>query len=125
MNFNKGAKTKGRGTSFKGALTYYLHDKDTLETAHRVGFVEMVNLFTDDPHTAWREMMVTCDAAPELKRRGGSSPGGNKLKKPVYAISIEWHPDDKPSKNHMREAAHDVLKLLGLQDHQAVIVEHT
>ena len=73
MNFNKGAKTKGRGTSFKGALTYYLHDKDTLETAHRVGFVEMLNLFTDDPHTAWREMMVTCDAAPELKRRGGSS----------------------------------------------------
>ena len=49
MNFNKGAKTKGRGTSFKGALTYYLHDKDTLETAHRVGFVEILNLFTDDP----------------------------------------------------------------------------
>ena len=63
MNFNKGAKTKGRGTSFKGALTYYLHDKETLETAQRVGFVEMLNLFTDDPHTAWREMMVTCDAA--------------------------------------------------------------
>src|SRR5271165_1533264 len=125
MNFNKGAKTKGRGTSFKGALTYYLHDKDTLETAHRVGFVEILNLFTDDPHETWREMMVTCDAAPELKRRGGSPPGGNKLTKPVYAISIEWHPDDKPSKKHMRETAHEVLKLLGLQDHQAVIVEHT
>ena len=125
MNFNKGAKTKGRGASFKGALTYYLHDKDTLETAHRVGFVEILNLFTDDPHEAWREMMVTCDAAPELKRRGGSPPGGNKLKKPVYAISIEWHPDDKPTKNHMRETAHEVLRLLGLQDHQAVIVEHT
>ena len=25
----------------------------------------------------------------------------------------------------MRETAHDVLKLLGLHDHQAVIVEHT
>ena len=25
----------------------------------------------------------------------------------------------------MRETAHDVLKLLGLQDHQAVIVQHT
>ena len=67
MNFNKGAKTKGRGTSFKGALTYYLHDKDTLETAHRVGFVEMLNLFTDDPHDAWREMMVTADAAPRAE----------------------------------------------------------
>ncbi len=125
MNFNKGAKTKGRGTSFKGALTYYLHDKDTLETAHRVGFVEILNLFTDDPHETWREMMVTCDAAPELKRRSGKSPGGNKLTKPVYAISIEWHPDDKPSKKHMVETAHEVLRLLGLQDHQAVIIEHT
>src|SRR5258707_3153176 len=35
----------------KGALTYYLHDKDTLDTAHRVGFVEMLNLCTDDPRS--------------------------------------------------------------------------
>ena len=49
MNFNKGAKTHGRGTSFKGALTYYLHDKDTLDTAERVSFVEMGNLVTKDP----------------------------------------------------------------------------
>jgi Relaxase/Mobilisation nuclease domain len=125
MNWNKGAKTKGRGTSFKGALKYYLHDKDQALTSERVGFVELVNLVTEDPQDAWREMMVTCDAAPELKRVAGAKPGGNKSKKPVYAISIQWHPDDKPTKALMRESAHDVLKLLGLQDHQAILIEHT
>ena len=125
MNWNKGAKTKGRGTSFKGALLYYLHDKERATTSERVGFVELLNLATDDPNGAWREMMALCDAAPELKRRGGSPPGGKKATKPVYAISIEWHPDDNPTKDHMRQTAHEVLKRLGLQDHQAVIAEHT
>ena len=71
MNFNKGAKTRGRGTSFKGALTYYLHDKNTLETAERVSFVDMRNLVTNDPYEAWREMMVTAEAADQLKSRAG------------------------------------------------------
>ena len=125
MNFNKGDKTKGRGTSFKGALLYYLHDKDTLDTAQRVGFVEMLNLFTDDPHTAWREMMVTAELADDLKRRAGLSLAGRKNDKPVYCFSLEWHPDDRPTADHMRESAHEVLKMLDMQDHQAVIVQHT
>ena len=75
MNWNKGAKTKGRGTSFKGALLYYLHDKERATTAERVGFVELINLATDDPHGAWREMMATAEAADELKRRAGVRQG--------------------------------------------------
>ena len=104
MNFNKGAKTKGRGTSFKGALTYYLHDKDTLETAHRVGFVEMLNLFADDPHTAWREMMVTAEAArrTQAPRRPLTWPDA-RTTSPSTAFSIEWHPDDRPTEDHMRQ----------------------
>ena len=125
MNFNKGAKTKGRGTSFKGALTYYLHDKDTLETAHRVGFVEILNMFTDDPHETWREMMVTAEAGDALKKRAGLSLAGRKNEKPVYCFSLEWHPDDRPTADHMRTAAHQVLTMLNMQDHQAVIVQHT
>ena len=125
MNFNKGAKTKGRGTSFKGALTYYLHDKDTLETAHRVGFVEILNMFTDDPYETWREMMVTAEAGDALKKRAGLSLAGRKNEKPVYCFSLEWHPDDRPTADHMRQSAHDVLTMLNMQDHQAVIVQHT
>ena len=74
MNFTKGAKTRGRGTSFKGALTYYLHDKGTTETAERVSFVEMGNLVTKDPCQAWREMMVTAEAADQLKAAAGLKP---------------------------------------------------
>ena len=142
MNWNKGAKTKGRGTSFKGALKYYLHDKEKAVTSHRVGFVELVNLVTDNPHDAWREMMVTAEAADELKRRAweekmkaetaaGLKPktkfpaGGQKNTRPVYAFSIQWHPDDHPTKEHMRQTALDVLRTLKLHEHQAVLIEHT
>ena len=48
MNWAKGRKTRGRGTSFKGALIYALHDK-TPTTTERVGFIELRNLATDDP----------------------------------------------------------------------------
>jgi Relaxase/Mobilisation nuclease domain len=142
MNWNKGAKTKGRGTSFKGALKYYLHDKDKAVTSERVGFVELLNLVTDNPHDAWREMMATAEAAPELKRRhrekllpadasdelkrrARASTGGQKNTRPVYAFSIQWHPDDHPTKEHMRQTALDVLRTLKLHEHQAVLVEHT
>lgn len=94
MNWNKGAKTKGRGTSFKGALLYYLHDKGRAETTERVGFVELVNLATDDPNDAWREMMATAEAADELKRRAGLATAKTRNTRPVYAFSIQWHPDD-------------------------------
>ena len=69
MRWSKGEKTRGRGKSFKGALDYYLHDKGTMETAQRVGFVHMLNLVTKDPYQAWREMMVTAESADQLKAR--------------------------------------------------------
>src|SRR5271166_1038597 len=115
MNFNKGEKTKGRGASFKGALTYYLHDKDTLETAHRVGFVELLNLALDDPNEVWREMMVTAEVGDELKRRAGIPLTGRKNKQPVYCFSLEWHPDDRPTADHMCTTAHEVLMMLNMQ----------
>ena len=125
MNFNKGARTKGRGTSFKGALAYYLHDKGRADSAERVGFVELLNLATDDPALAWREMMATAEAGDELKKRAGLKISGRKNDKPVYAFSLEWHPDDRPDAELMLHTAHEALKVLGLQDRQAVIVQHT
>ena len=125
MNWNKGARTKGRGSSFKGALNYYLHDKDKAKTSNRVGFAETLNLVTKNPHDAWREMMVTAEAAAAMKREARMAPGGQKNTRPVYAFSIQWHPEDKPTKEHMRQTAHDVLKTLNLHEHQAVLIEHT
>jgi hypothetical protein len=46
MNWAKGRATKGRGTSFKGALVYVLHDKGA-QTSERVGFIDLHNLATE------------------------------------------------------------------------------
>jgi hypothetical protein len=124
MNWAKGRATKGRGTSFQRALVYVLHDKDA-QTSERVGFVEMHNLATDDPHRAWREMKALCDAADELKKRSGVKATGRKLTKPVYAFTLNWHEADYPDAAHMRETASDALRTFGIENHQAVIVEHT
>ncbi len=124
MNWAKGRNTKGRGTSFKAALVYVLHDKDA-QTSERVGFVEMHNLATDDPHRAWREMKALCDAANDLKKRSGVKATERKLTRPVYGFTLNWHEADKPDAAHMRETAFDALRALGMENCQAVIVEHT
>ncbi|MGH6810816.1 MAG: relaxase/mobilization nuclease domain-containing protein [Methylocella sp.] len=124
MNWAKGRATKGRGSSFKGALVYVLHDKGA-QTSERVGFVELHNLATDDPHRAWSEMKALCDAADELKQRSGVKATGRKLTRPVYAFTLNWHEADNPDPAHMRETATDALRALGMENHQAVIVEHT
>ena len=120
--FHQGRENPRPGDNFKGALTYYLHDKKTLETAERVSFVEMGNLVTTDPYEAWREMMVTAEAADQLKSRAGLKPGGRKNTQPVYCFSINWHPDDRPSIDHQRQTALDCLRFMELTDHQYVIV---
>jgi len=124
VNFNKGAKTRGRGTSFKGALTYYLHDKNTLETSERVSFVYMQNLVTNDPEEAWREMMVTAEAADQLKALAGVRASGQKNTQPVYCFSLNWHPDDHPSIAHMEESVLDCIRFMELSEYQVVAVGH-
>jgi hypothetical protein len=124
MNWAKGRATKGRGTSFKGALVYVLHDKNA-QSSERVGFVDLHNLATDNPHQAWREMKALCDAADELKQRSGIKATGRKLTKPVYAFTLNWHEADNPDPAHMRETAMDALRALGMENLQAIIVEHS
>ena len=124
MNWAKGRRTRGRGTSFKGALQYVLHDKGA-DTAERVGFIELRNLATDQPHGTWREMMALCDAADDLKKRAGVKATGRKMTKPVYAFTLNWHEADRPDADHMRQTALSALRALGMENLQAVIVEHT
>ncbi len=124
MNWAKGRKTRGRGTSFKGALDYALHDKRAA-TKDRIGFVELVNLATDNPDRAWSEMMALCEAADDLKRRAGVKATGRKLEQPVYAFTLNWHEEDRPDADHMREVAFEALRALGMERQQVVIIEHT
>jgi len=117
------AITEG-GRSFKGAARYYLHDKEA-HTAARVAWTETLNLPTDDPDRAWRMMAHTALAQAELKAAAGVKATGRKLDKPVLAYSLAWHPDERPDQAHMIEAARETLTVLGLDEHQALLVCHT
>ncbi len=111
------------GASFKGAAAYYLHDKEA-ETKERVAWTETMNLITSDQQKAARVMAATAMAQNELKIEAGIKATGRKLEKPVYVYSLSWHPDERPDKATMVEAARESLQALGVEDRQALIVCH-
>ena len=117
------------GRSFKGAFAYYLNDKRGPEsdgtTSGRVAWTETVNLTTADVKNAARIMVGTATAQAALKKAACVKSSGRKLEKPVFAYSLSWHPDERPTKADQLEAARDTLALQGLEDHQAVILAHT
>ena len=51
-------KLHAKGTSFKGAVAYLLHDKEA-STSERIAWTEVRNLAMDDPEAAWRIMAAT------------------------------------------------------------------
>jgi len=117
-------KVADRGTSFKGAGQYYLHDKDA-DTTERVEFTHTENLITSDPDKAIKCMAWTAMHQKDLKRNAGLSLKGNHgCKKPVYSYSLAWHPEQDPTKDQMIEAAKSSLEFLGLQEHEALMVAH-
>ena len=114
--------TKG-GSSFKSALQYYLHDKGA-DTQERVAWAQTENMRTEDPQKAWRVMAYTAKEQDRLKEASGQSRAGRKLEKPVFAYSLAWHPEQSPDAEHMLETARESLEMMGLSDHECVIVAH-
>lgn len=112
------------GRSFKGAFLYYMHDKGG-KTRERIAWTHTHNMITDDPDKAWKVMAYTAKAQDQLKLAMGHGAGGQKCKKPVMAYSLNWHPNETPSPDHMRETAIESLKVLGLEEHEALIVAHS
>jgi hypothetical protein len=123
------AVTEG-GRSFKGASLYYLHDKrregeaERL-TSDRVAWTHTANLSTADPERGWRIMADTAMRQGEIKAAAGEKATGRKLTKPVYAYSLAWHPEQRPTKDHMLSTALDSLKAQGLEGYQAIILAHS
>lgn len=127
------------------AEDYHLHDKGNAQTSERVGFTATRNLPTQDAAKglkcmAWlaanahsvRQAAVAAEARAsgmsyDAYVRAKNPFRGRKQQKPVYSMSIAWHPtkNRKPTRAQMVAAADEVLGVLGLTDHQAVIVEHT
>ena len=112
------------GKSFKGAAAYYLHDKQA-STSDRVGWTETLNLSTDDPEQAWKQMAQTAMNADHLKQAAGIKATGRKSTNSVYAYSLSWHPDQHPTREDMAAAAKESLKVLKLDDRQAILIAHT
>lgn len=126
-------KVAKRGTSFKGALAYYLHDKKQegeieRTTSERVEWTATRGFYKDDvdPDLAGRIMAATAMDQQRLKRAAGVKNTGQKSKGAVYAYSIAWHPEEaeKLTKNEMLRAADESLREIGAGDRQAVIIAH-
>src|SRR5262245_15383598 len=112
-----------QGRSFKGAAAYYLHDKDA-STSERVAWTHTENLPTDDPERAFDWMAYSAMDAENMKRASGVKRTGGPAEKPVFTLSLSWHPEQDPTQEHMIDAANSALTMLGLKNHQAVMVGH-
>ncbi|MEN0045688.1 MAG: relaxase/mobilization nuclease domain-containing protein [Bacteroidota bacterium] len=118
------ARIAGRGHSFKGAGLYYLHDKEAM-TTDRVEWTQTRNMYIQDPEAAMNYMAYTAINSDQLKKEAGVKMTGRKQERgTVYTFSLSWSPDENPDKERMVRAADETLEVLGLQEHQAVIVAH-
>jgi hypothetical protein len=116
-------KVAGKGSSFKGAALYYLHDKGAM-TSERVAFCHTENLPTRDAEKAIKCMAWTAIHQSEIKARAGGSAKGRKLTMPVYTYSLSWAPDESPSPQDMIAAARESVRVLGLEGHETLFVAH-
>lgn len=114
-----------RGSSFRGACDYILHDADKAKTLGRVPWAMTANLATQDPKWAWHEMVETYWAQGALKAASGVDQRGRKNTKPVLHYSLSWDVSENPSPEEMQKAALSSLKAMGLEEHQALITSHT
>lgn len=125
------------GGSFRGAGKYYLHDKlpdaergkavpkELMPTTdERVWFTDTRNCANFDPEKALDEMWHTAEAQQWLKMQVGGRTSGRVCEDPVKTISLSWHKDDRPTPDHMVDAADAYLKHMGWDCHQAVYVGH-
>jgi Relaxase/Mobilisation nuclease domain len=118
-------KLTSKGTSFKGAAAYLLHDKGRIDTSERVAWVETVNLATSNPQAAWRVMAATAMDAGRLKEQAGVKKTGRTSKEAVLHLTLAWSPDQKPDRQEMASFARRALEALKADDRQAMIICHT
>ncbi len=99
-----------RGRGF-GGLARYLVAGRTGEEAGRIAWVEARNLPSAHPRDAALFMRATAAEAHQVQR-------------PVYHLSLAWDPSDHVNRAQMVAVADRVLRKLGLDEHQALLVAH-
>lgn len=113
------------GTSFQGCAAYLSHDANQAKTAERVDWTHTYNLASEDVPCAVNEMLWTARDAELLKQEAGIRAGGRATENTVKHLSLNWSPEDKPTREHMLETTEDFLRHMNWQDHQAILFSHT
>jgi len=111
------------GRCFSRAISYFCFDKGAT-TTERISWIEMRNLITDDPAVARRIMDFTFRNRERLKQAAGYGIGGRTVEEPVFSYSLSWHPEEQPTKQEMVDVVDETLGVLGLAEHEAIIVSH-
>jgi hypothetical protein len=113
----------GRGKSFSGLGTYLTHDPEA-DTNKRVAWTHTLNLANDHVPSAVDEMVWTARDAELLKQEAGVRAGGRATENSVKHLSLNWSPEDNPTREHMIETTDDFLRHMKWQEHQAILVAH-
>jgi hypothetical protein len=116
-------KLLSSGRSFKGLAQYLTHDPKA-QTQQRLAWTHTLNCAHDDPASAVHEMYTTCLDAELLKEQAGVRAGGRALQRPAKHFSLNWHPEEEPTKEDMIATTEGFLKHMGWQEHQALLVAH-
>jgi hypothetical protein len=112
-------KIQKAGSSFAGLASYLTEQKE------RVAWTHSLNCANDDHvPSIVHEMYTTYSQAGLLKEHADVHAGGREVDAPVKHISLNWHPDEKPSQAEMIATAESFLKEMGWQEHQALLVAH-
>lgn len=111
------------GKSFKGLAAYLTHDPEA-ETANRVAWTHTLNLAHDHVPSAVDEMLWTARDAELLKQEAGIRAGGRPTENAVKHVSLNWSPEERPTREHMIEAAESFLDHMNWRAHQAILVAH-
>jgi hypothetical protein len=111
------------GKSFSGLSNYLTHDPEA-ETKDRVAWTHTHNLANDHVPSAVNEMLWTARNAELLKQEAGVRAGGRATENPVKHLSLNWSPEDNPTREHMVETTEKFLEHMKWQQHQAIVVAH-
>ena len=112
------------GKSFTGAANYLTHDPEA-QTDERVAWTHTLNLANDHVPSAVDEMLWTARNAELLKQEAGIRAGGRATENPVKHLSLNWSPEDHPTREHMIESTEEFLRHMKWQEHQALLVFHS
>ena len=111
------------GKSFSGTAAYLTHDPEA-QTDERVAWTHTLNLANDHVPSAVDEMLWTARNAELLKQEAGIRAGGRATENPVKHLSLNWSPEDNPTREHMIETTEEFLRTMRWQEHQALLVAH-